>query len=157
MKVNEYLPNLDVEALVWLDALERFYRPWQMAYFRPFSNVISIKTSRAARKKYLQYGRGPYMTIWRADVRRWCHRVTSLQVLYWQGLSVTQNISTSTLKGDTEIAKKISKWSKPTDMTIHWKALEHILIIPVSWLKYLLVKIIMHFLKFSQNIQSLKS
>jgi hypothetical protein len=51
-----YLPNLDVEAPVWLDALERFYRPWQMAYFRPFSNVISIKTSRAVRKKYLQYG-----------------------------------------------------------------------------------------------------
>jgi hypothetical protein len=31
MKVNEYLPNLDVEAPVWLDALEHFYRPWQMA------------------------------------------------------------------------------------------------------------------------------
>jgi hypothetical protein len=60
MKVNEYLPNLDVEAPVWLDALERFYR--QMAYFRPFSNVISIKTSRAARKKYLQYGGRPSMT-----------------------------------------------------------------------------------------------
>jgi hypothetical protein len=28
-----------------------------MAYFQPFSNVnISIKTSRAAPKKYLQYG-----------------------------------------------------------------------------------------------------
>jgi hypothetical protein len=50
MKVNEYLPNLDVEAPVWLDALERFYWPWQMAYFRPFSNVISIKTS-ARREK----------------------------------------------------------------------------------------------------------
>jgi hypothetical protein len=33
MKVNEYLPNLDVEAPVWLDALECFYRPWHMAYF----------------------------------------------------------------------------------------------------------------------------
>jgi hypothetical protein len=32
------------------------------AYFRPFSNVISIKTTRAARKKYLQYGRHPSMT-----------------------------------------------------------------------------------------------
>jgi hypothetical protein len=42
--------------------LERFYRPWQMAYFRPFSSVISIKTSRAARKKYLQYGGRPSMT-----------------------------------------------------------------------------------------------
>jgi hypothetical protein len=50
MKVNEYLPNLDAEVPVWLDALERFQRPWKMAYFRPFSNVISIKTSRAARK-----------------------------------------------------------------------------------------------------------
>jgi hypothetical protein len=62
MKVNEYLPNLDVEAPVWLDALERFYPPWQMAYFRPFSNVISIKTTRAARKEYLQYGGRPSMT-----------------------------------------------------------------------------------------------
>jgi hypothetical protein len=33
MKVNEYLPNLDVEVPVWFDALERFYRPWKMAYF----------------------------------------------------------------------------------------------------------------------------
>jgi hypothetical protein len=33
---------------------------------------------------------------------------------------------------DTEIAQKISKWSKPIDMTIHWKALEeHFLITPV--------------------------
>jgi hypothetical protein len=32
-----------MSASVWLDALERFYRAWQMAYFRPFSNVISIK------------------------------------------------------------------------------------------------------------------
>jgi hypothetical protein len=62
MKVNEYLPDLDVEAPAWLDALERFYRPWQMAYFRPFSNVISIKTTRAARKKYLQYGGRTSMT-----------------------------------------------------------------------------------------------
>jgi hypothetical protein len=60
MKVNEYFPNLDVEAPVWLDALERFYRPWQMAYLRLFSNVISIKTSRAARKN----------TSNMADVRR---------------------------------------------------------------------------------------
>jgi hypothetical protein len=72
MKVNEYLPNLDVEAPVWLEALERFYRPRQMAYFRPFSNVISIKTS-ARREKN---------TSNMADVRRWRHRVTSLQVLY---------------------------------------------------------------------------
>jgi hypothetical protein len=56
MKVNEYLPNLDVEVPIWFDALERFYRPWKIAYFRPFSNVISIKMSRAARKKYLQHG-----------------------------------------------------------------------------------------------------
>jgi hypothetical protein len=49
-KVNEYLPNLDVEVPIRFDALERFYRPWQMAYFRQFSNVISIKTSRAAQK-----------------------------------------------------------------------------------------------------------
>jgi hypothetical protein len=62
MKVNEYLPNLDVEAPVWLDALQRFYRPWQMAYFRSFSNAISIKTSRAAQKKHLQYGGRPSMT-----------------------------------------------------------------------------------------------
>jgi hypothetical protein len=55
MKVKEYLPNLDVEAPAWLDALERFYRPWQ-------HNVISIKTTRAARKKYLQYGGRPSMT-----------------------------------------------------------------------------------------------
>jgi hypothetical protein len=47
---------IDVEIPVWFDALERFYRPWNMAYFRPFSNVISIKTSCAAQKKYLQYG-----------------------------------------------------------------------------------------------------
>jgi glutamate formiminotransferase len=33
-----------------------------MAYFRPFSNVISIKTTRSARKKYLQYGGHPSMT-----------------------------------------------------------------------------------------------
>jgi hypothetical protein len=56
MKVNEYLPNLDVEVPVWFDALERFYRPWKMAYCRPFSNVISIKTSFEVQKKYLQYG-----------------------------------------------------------------------------------------------------
>jgi hypothetical protein len=62
MKVNEYLPNLDVEAPAWLDALERFYRPWQMAYFRPFSNVIFIKMTRAVRKKYLQHGGRPSMT-----------------------------------------------------------------------------------------------
>jgi hypothetical protein len=62
MKVNEYLPNLDVEVPVWFDALERFYRPSQMAYIRPFSNVISIKTTRAARKKYLQYGGRRSMT-----------------------------------------------------------------------------------------------
>jgi hypothetical protein len=31
-----------------------------MAYFRPFSNVISIKMSRA-RKKYLQHGGGDVM------------------------------------------------------------------------------------------------
>jgi hypothetical protein len=62
MKVHEYLSNLDVEVPVWLDALERFYRPWQMAYFRPFSNVISIKTSRAVRKKYLQNSGRPSMT-----------------------------------------------------------------------------------------------
>jgi hypothetical protein len=73
MKVNEYIPNLDVAAPVWLDALEHLCRPWQMAYFRPFSNVISIKTSRAAREKN---------TSNMADVRRWRHRVTSLQVLY---------------------------------------------------------------------------
>jgi hypothetical protein len=73
MKVNEYLPNLDVEVPVWLEALERFYRPWQMAYFRPFSNVISIKTSRAVRKN----------TSNMVEVRRWRHHVTSLQVLYW--------------------------------------------------------------------------
>jgi hypothetical protein len=46
----------------WLDALERFYRPSQMAYFRLFSNVIYIKTSCAAWKKYLQYGGRPTMT-----------------------------------------------------------------------------------------------
>jgi hypothetical protein len=62
MNVNEYLPNLDVEVPVCFDAFERFNRPWKMAYFRPFSNVISIKTSRAARKKYLQYGGRPSMT-----------------------------------------------------------------------------------------------
>jgi hypothetical protein len=62
MKVNEYLPNLDVEDPVWCDALERYYRPRKMAYFRPFSNVISIKTSHVARKKYLQYGGRPSMT-----------------------------------------------------------------------------------------------
>jgi hypothetical protein len=56
MRVNEYLPNFDVEAPVWFYAFERFYRPWKMAYFWPFSNVISIKTSCAARKKYLQHG-----------------------------------------------------------------------------------------------------
>jgi hypothetical protein len=56
MKVNEYLPNLGVEVPVWFDALERFHRPWKIAYFLPFSNVISIKTSRAAQQKYLQYG-----------------------------------------------------------------------------------------------------
>jgi hypothetical protein len=31
-----------------------------MAYFRPFSNVISIKTTRAAQQKYLQ--------LWWTDV-----------------------------------------------------------------------------------------
>jgi hypothetical protein len=57
--------------------MERFYRPWQMAYFRPLSNVgISIKTARAARKN----------TSNMADVGRWHHRVTSLQVLYSLGL-----------------------------------------------------------------------
>jgi hypothetical protein len=71
MKVNEYFTNLDVEAPAWLDALERFYRPWQMAYFRPLSNVISIK--RPARREK--------NTSNMADGRRWRHRVTSLQVL----------------------------------------------------------------------------
>jgi hypothetical protein len=64
-----------------IDALERFYRPWQMAYFLPFSNVFSIKTSRAARKKYLQYGGRPSMT--------------SLQVLYsvaWSWSFICQRI-----------------------------------------------------------------
>jgi hypothetical protein len=69
MKVNEYLPNLDVEAPAWLNALERFYRP----YFRPFSNVISIKTTCAARKKIAP--------IWRTsvdDVIAWCHCKSSI-------------------------------------------------------------------------------
>jgi hypothetical protein len=48
MKLNEYLPNLDVEVPVWFDALERLYRSWKITYFRPFSNVISIKTSNMA-------------------------------------------------------------------------------------------------------------
>jgi hypothetical protein len=49
----------------------------QMAYFRPFSNVISIKTARAARKKYL-------------------HRVTSLQVLYSVHLTCLVSINSNT-------------------------------------------------------------
>jgi hypothetical protein len=50
MEVNEYLPNLDVIRCIgtFLSTL--------------FSNVISIKTTRAARKKYLQYGGHPSMT-----------------------------------------------------------------------------------------------
>jgi hypothetical protein len=48
-------------------------------------------------------------------------------------------------KGGTQIAQNISKWSKPINMTIHWKALnEHFLIIPflkLRDLKYILVKI----------------
>jgi hypothetical protein len=70
MKVNEYLPNLDVEAPAWLDALEPFYRPWQMAYFRPFSNVISIN--------------GKIPPIWRTDVDdviAWRHCKSSIPSL----------------------------------------------------------------------------
>jgi hypothetical protein len=47
MKVNEYLPNLDVEVPVWFDALGTFLSALKMAYLRPFSNIISIKTARA--------------------------------------------------------------------------------------------------------------
>jgi hypothetical protein len=46
--------------------LGRLYPHWQMAYFRPFSNFISIKKN----------------TSNMAIVRRWRHRVTSLHVLY---------------------------------------------------------------------------
>jgi hypothetical protein len=77
------LSVVNVEAPVWYDALERFYRPWQMAYFRPFSNVISIKTSHAVRKNSSNM----------ADVRRWCHRVTSLQILY---AGILQNLHRKT-------------------------------------------------------------
>jgi hypothetical protein len=92
LKVNQYLPNLDVEAPVWLDALERSYRPWQMAYFRPFSNIISIKTSRAARKN----------TSNMADVRQWRHRVTSLQVLYRSLLELMQRVPQPGLDANCE-------------------------------------------------------
>jgi hypothetical protein len=47
--------------LIWCIGM-LIYRPRKMVYFRPFSNVISIKTSRAGRKKYLQYGGHPSMT-----------------------------------------------------------------------------------------------
>jgi hypothetical protein len=57
---------------VMTDALERFYWPWKIAYFRPFSNVISIQTFRVARKKYLQHG----------GDHRWRHGWHHVQVLY---------------------------------------------------------------------------
>jgi hypothetical protein len=53
--------------LIWCIGTS-IYRPWKMTYFRPFSNIISIKTSRAARTKYLQHG----------GEHRWRH----VQVLY---------------------------------------------------------------------------
>jgi hypothetical protein len=65
MKVNEYLPNFDVEAPVSFDALERFYRPWQMAYFRQFSNVISMLKLPARREKI-----PPMLHFWHWF--RWC-------------------------------------------------------------------------------------
>jgi hypothetical protein len=70
--LNEYLPDLDVEAPVWLEALERFHRHWQMAYFGHFLTLFQLKRP-AQREKN---------TSNMADVRRWRHHVTSLQVLY---------------------------------------------------------------------------
>jgi hypothetical protein len=35
---------------------------------------------------------------------------------------------------DTKIAPKICDLSNPTDMTIHWKALEHFLMVPLVFL-----------------------
>jgi hypothetical protein len=57
-----------------------------MAYFRPFSNVISIKTSRASPKKYLQYGGRPSMTSSRD--------VTASPLL----LTISENIQAGKLK-----------------------------------------------------------
>jgi hypothetical protein len=71
-KTNEYLPNLDVEAPVWLDALERFYRPWQWPIFVHFLTLFPLKRPERRERN----------TSNMADVRRWTHRVTSLQVLY---------------------------------------------------------------------------
>jgi hypothetical protein len=51
LKVNEYLPNIDVKSrfdlMHWNISIG--HEKW------PFSNVISIKTSRATLKKYLQH------------------------------------------------------------------------------------------------------
>jgi hypothetical protein len=58
-----------------------------MGYFRPFSNVISIKTSRAARKKYLQYGGRPSM-IWISSARQ-SFISDSLLTFLFQGHSIS--------------------------------------------------------------------
>jgi hypothetical protein len=64
------------------------------------------------------------------------------------------SLSTTLTKGGTQKScppKKINKVSKPTDMTVHWKALEeHLLLVPlVFWLNPF--QGWMHFMNFSQK------
>jgi hypothetical protein len=73
MRVNEYIPNLDVEAPVWLDALERFYRPWQLFQLkRPArrekntSNMADVRPSMTSSRDvtasplYMESVKNPY-------------------------------------------------------------------------------------------------
>jgi hypothetical protein len=66
-----HLENLD-EVPVWFYALERFYRPWKWPIFGRFLTLFPLKRLGLREKN----------TSNMAGVRRWRHRVTSLQVLY---------------------------------------------------------------------------
>jgi hypothetical protein len=72
MKVNEYLPNLDVEAPVWLDALNVSIGPDKWPIFGRFLTLFPLKHPTRREKN----------TSNMADIRRWRHRVMSLQVFY---------------------------------------------------------------------------
>jgi hypothetical protein len=107
----------------------------QMAYFRPFSNVISIKSSRVARKN----------TSNMADVCRWRHRVMSLQVLpLWKAESWIWNVKSYSRfqrfffkLGSTKCIEPIQTFRLPgfqmlchlenihADFTIYNKCLDH--------------------------------
>jgi hypothetical protein len=93
-----------------------------MAYFRPFSNVISTKTSRAARKKYLQHG----------GDHRWRHGWRHVQVLYsliliwifhWNNSNIGDLISVNFYLSPARAnnVHKLTIWKQPLDLKTVWK------------------------------------